>query len=167
VVVQRVLIRRLSARTWSVRALRATLRDSVVILITILTGMWFVPFIVGLLHIGLSAIAIPALLLAVAVYLVFRSFFNIQDQLEGTFRRTLLGEQYMASSCSPTLFGIRRENLEKLARKLKSLATGIVHRWRVDKAKTEKLKGSPDSLEASNKPVDNPDSDSTYGDRSD
>lgn len=165
--VDHVLIRRLSTKMWKTETLHVILRDSIVILLAIFAGMWFSPFIVGLLRLGPSGWAIPALLLAVVIYLVVRSLSDIHDQLEGTFRRTLLGEEYLSTAQVATLLGIHRDDVARLARKMKFPAVRIGHRWYVDRATVEKLKRTLKPPAEAIKPADSLDSDSTNGERQD
>ncbi len=103
-----VLSRRLSAKTWGLQALRIVLRDSIMIILTILVGMWFIPFISGLLSIGSIAIAIPVFLVTVILYLVLRFAFDIHGQLERTFSRTLIGKEHSTIARRTRLFNILR-----------------------------------------------------------
>ena len=141
--VSHILIRRLSVKRWRRNALRAIIRDSIVISLTVFVGMWFIPFITGLLQIGSFALAIPVLLVAFIIYLVLRLVFDIHGQLERTFRRTLLGEEYISTSQTATLFGTRQSTIARLARRMKLPAVKIGHRWYIDKAKAEKLAETP------------------------
>jgi hypothetical protein len=95
-----MLRRRLSAKNWRHEALRIVLRDSIIISLTVLMALWFIPFFSGLFSLGSSALAVPILLLGLAVYLILRYSFNIHGQLERTFSRTLMGTEY--TSASPT-----------------------------------------------------------------
>ncbi len=134
-----VLGRRPSAKQWRRKALRIVLRDSLVILLSILVGIWFIPFISGLLLIGSLALAIPLLLLGVIIYLVSRSVIDIHAQLERTFSRTLLGDEYISTSEAATLLGTSQSRIESLARRMKLPAVKIGRRWQVEKAQVEEL----------------------------
>ena len=134
-----VLSRRPSAKKWRRKTLRIVLRDSIVILLSILVGIWFIPFISSLLLIGSLALAIPLLLLALVIYLVSRSVMGIHGQLEQTFSRTLLGDEYISTSEAAALLGISQSRVEELARRMKLHAVKIGRRWQVDKAEVEKL----------------------------
>ena len=158
-----VLVRRLSAKRWRTGAIQVILRDSIVIILTIFVGMWFIPFVVGLFHIGSLAIVMPILLLVLFVYLIVRSVYDINKQLERTFRRTLLGEEYISTSETASLLGVRQDTVAKLARKMKLPAIKIHHRWYVDRAKAEKLKRSASQLEEHSEDAEGVDSDSTEG----
>jgi CPA2 family monovalent cation:H+ antiporter-2 len=166
-VVDHVLIRRLSTKRWRTETLHVILRDSIVVALAIFAGMWFSPFIIGLLHFGPSGWAIPILLLAVVIYLVVRSLSDIHDQLEVTFRRTLLGEEYLSTSQTAALLGIHRDEVARLARKMKLPAVRIGDRWYVDRATAEKLKRTLKPPAEPIKPADSPDSDSANGEPSD
>ncbi|MFH1383128.1 MAG: cation:proton antiporter [Chloroflexota bacterium] len=161
--VENILLRRLSAKRWGAKTLRIILRDTITISLAIFTGMWFIPFIIGLFHIGFIALAIPVLLLAIIIYLVLRLFFDIHGQLERTFRRTLLGEEYMSTSQTATLLGTHQDIVAKLARKMKLPAVKIRHRWYVDKAKAEKLKETLKASEEDYDTAEDLDSDTTNG----
>lgn len=134
-----VLSRRPSARGWRRKAVRIVLRDSMVILLSVLVGIWFIPFISSLLFIGSLALAIPLLLLALIIYLVSRSVIDIHTQLERTFGRTLLGDEYISTSEAATLLGVSQSTVEKSARRMKLPAVRIGRRWQIDRAKVEEL----------------------------
>jgi CPA2 family monovalent cation:H+ antiporter-2 len=134
-----VLSRRPSAKKWHRKTLRIVLRDSIVILLSILVGIWFIPFISGLLLIGSLALAIPLLLLGFIIYLVSRSVIDIHTQLERTFERTLLGDEYISTSEAATLLGTSQSKVESLARRMKLPAVKIGRRWQVEKAEVEEL----------------------------
>jgi CPA2 family monovalent cation:H+ antiporter-2 len=134
-----VLSRRPSAKQWRRKALRIVLRDSLLILLSILVGIWFIPFISGLLLIGSLALAVPLLLLGVIIYLVSRSVIDIHTQLERTFERTLLGDEYISTSEAATLLGTSQSRVESLARRMKLPAVKIGRRWQVEKAQVEEL----------------------------
>jgi CPA2 family monovalent cation:H+ antiporter-2 len=165
--VEHVIIRRVSAKMWKTETLHVILRDSIVILLAIFAGVWFSPLIIGVLKFGVSGWAIPALLLAILIYLVVRSLSDIHEQLEGTFRRTLLGEEYLSTSQTADLLGIHRDEVARLARNMKLPAIRIGHRWYVDRATVEKLKKSLKSPTKADKPADSPESDSANGKPSD
>jgi len=141
--VAHVLTRRLSARKWRRETLHVVLRNSIVLSLAVLIGMWFIPFISGLLHIGSFALAMPILLLVLIIYLVLRLMFDIPGQLERTFRKTLLGEEYISTSQAAILLGTSQSKIAKLARKMKLPAVKIHHRWYIDKAKAEKPAETP------------------------
>jgi len=134
-----VLRRRPSAKQWRHEALRIVLRDSILILLTILVGIWFIPFISSLLFVGPLTLAIPLILLAAILYLVLRSVRHIHGQLEKTFGRTLLGDEYISTSAAATLLGISQSKVEKLARRMKLPAVKIGRRWQVHRAEVEAL----------------------------
>jgi excisionase family DNA binding protein len=152
--VDHMLIRRLSTKLWKTETLHVLLRDSIVILLAIFAGVWFSPLIIGVLKFGVSGWAIPVLLLAVLIYLVARSLSDIHEQLEGTFRRTLLGEEYLSTSQTANLLGIHRDEVARLARNKKLPAIRIGHRWYVDRAEVERLKKSLKSPSAAGKTAD-------------
>ena len=117
--VAHVLIRRLSAKKWRREAVRAILRDSIVISLTVLVGIWFIPFIISLLNIGSFALAMPVLLLALVIYLILRFVFDIHGQLEQSFRQTILGEKYTSTSDLTTTPGTRRRIMATFTRIVK------------------------------------------------
>jgi CPA2 family monovalent cation:H+ antiporter-2 len=134
-----VLSRRPSAKEWRRKTLRIVLRDSMVILLSILVGIWFIPFISSLLLIGSLALAVPVALLAIIIYLVSRSVLDIHGQLERTFSRTLLGDEYISTSEAATLLDISQSTVESLAREMELHAVKIGGRWQVKKAEVEAL----------------------------
>jgi CPA2 family monovalent cation:H+ antiporter-2 len=134
-----VVSRRPSAKQWRRKVLRIVLRDSLVILLSILVGIWLIPFISSLLLIGSLALAIPLLLLGVILYLVSRSVLDIHTQLERTFSRTLLGDEYISTSEAATLLGTSQRKVGILARGMKLPAVKIGRRWQLDRAEVEEL----------------------------
>lgn len=134
-----VLRRRPSAKQWRRKALRIVLRDSLVISLSILVGIWFIPFISSLLLIGSLALAIPLLLLGIIIYFISRSVIDIHNQLERTFSRTLLGDEYITTSEAATLLGTSRSRVESLARRMKLPAVKIGRRWQLERAEVEEL----------------------------
>ena len=158
-----VLARRLSAKRWRAAALRAILRETIVISLVIFIAMWFIPFIVGLLQIGSFALALPVLLLAFFSYLVLRSVFDIHSQLERTFRRTLLGEEYISTSQTATLLGTRQDTVARLARRMKLPAIKIRRRWYVDRTKVEEIKETLEIPDAHTEVADSIGSDISNG----
>jgi CPA2 family monovalent cation:H+ antiporter-2 len=158
-----VLARRLSAKRWRAAALRIILRETIVISLAIFIAMWFIPFIVGLLQIGSFALALPLLLLALFSYLVLRSVFDIHSQLERTFRRTLLGEEYISTSQTATLLGTRQDTVARLARRMKLPAIKIRRRWYVDRTKAEEIKETLEIPDAHTEVADSISSDISNG----
>jgi CPA2 family monovalent cation:H+ antiporter-2 len=152
-----VLSRRPSAKQWRRKALRIVLRDSLVILLSILVGIWFIPFISGLLLIGSLALAVPLLLLGIIIYLVSRSVIDIHTQLERTFERTLLGDEYISTSEAATLLGTSQSRVESLARRMKLPAVKIGRRWQVERAQVEELAGTLQPNEEEPAPEVSPD----------
>lgn len=116
-----MLRRRLSAKKWGHEALRIVLRDSIVIVLTILMALWFIPFFSGLFSLGSTALAIPILLLGLAVYLVLRYSFDIHGQLERTFSRTLMGTEYASASPTARLMKAVRIRLAGLLQRFRSM----------------------------------------------
>jgi len=145
-----LLKRRLSARTWGHKALHIVLRDSIVIMLTVLVGMWFIPFISGLISIGSFALLMPLLLAAFVIFLVLRFAFNIHSQLEHTFSRTLVGEGHLSATAGSTVIHLYRELGGNIARCVRSVfvKTGGSR----DGSKSKKQK----SVEAPGQTVDGP-----------
>ncbi len=117
-----LLRRRLSAKKWGHEALRTVLRDSIVIGLTVLMALWFIPFFSGLFSLGSSALAVPIILLGLAVYLVLRYSFDIHGQLERTFSRTLMGTEYVSASPTARMAKTIRKRLARLSRRFKPAA---------------------------------------------
>jgi CPA2 family monovalent cation:H+ antiporter-2 len=82
----------LKARNWSAEVVRRILRGSATALLTIILGLWFIPLVSQMFFVGSVALAVPALLLAFAVYLLTNSARRIHGQLEQTFGEVFLGE---------------------------------------------------------------------------
>ena len=99
----------------------------------------FSPFISSLLHIGSLALAVPLLLLGVIIYLVSRSVIGIHNQLERTFSRTLLGDEYIFTSEAATILHTSQSRVESLARRMKLPAVKIGRRWQLERAEVEEL----------------------------
>lgn len=101
--VRHALSRRASARLWGREGLRIVLRDSIFIILAVLVGLWFVPFVSRLLFFGSLALTVPLLLLALVLYIVLTSVTQIHSQFTRTFGRMLLGEEQVSAQEAPTL----------------------------------------------------------------
>ncbi|MFH1484800.1 MAG: cation:proton antiporter, partial [Chloroflexota bacterium] len=134
-----VLSRRATSRVWRREVLRAILRDSVMTAISILLFLWLMPFISRLLSIGSIALSIPLVLLAFVLLIVSRSVRDIHSQMELTFGRVLLGDEYVSTSEAAHLLGVHQTNVLRFLRKMKVPARKIGRRWRIHRTELEAL----------------------------
>lgn len=88
-----LISRRSSAREWRRERLRVVMRDSIMVVVTLLMMLWTIPIGVRLIAIGSYALAVPLVLVAAALFLVLGSMTQIHGELERTFGRVLLGEE--------------------------------------------------------------------------
>jgi monovalent cation:H+ antiporter-2, CPA2 family len=103
--------------------IRAILRYSIIAVLSILIILWLIPFIFQIFFIGSLALAIPALLLALALYLVLRSISGVQRHLERTVSQVFLGEQ-TSSQEGVTSPDVRLSLVRRLFQKMMRLVTG-------------------------------------------
>ena len=78
---------------WVQEALRSIIRDSIMILLIILIGLWSIPFLSELLSLGSLATPLPFVILAVLVIVAIRALRSVHGYLVDTFSRTFLGEE--------------------------------------------------------------------------
>jgi len=91
-----VLSRGTAGKVWNQEALRIVLRDSILIIFSVLILVWLIPFISRLLFFGSYTMTVPIVLLAVVVYMIVISVRRIHGQLRITFTRVVLGEEHVA-----------------------------------------------------------------------
>jgi CPA2 family monovalent cation:H+ antiporter-2 len=77
----------------SVENLRALIRYSILIFLTIALAVWSLPLVSQLLLLGRFSAPLPILLLLLVAGLTIRAAFKIHSVLEDTFRQTFLGRQ--------------------------------------------------------------------------
>jgi monovalent cation:H+ antiporter-2, CPA2 family len=109
-------------RSWQGERFRRLLRYSTTIVLAVLIFLWLIPFISQLLFIGSSALVLPAIILAFALYLVIRSIRGVHQQLERTFSQVFLGEEQVSSSGEGNLRAARATRVRRLIFKLKIAA---------------------------------------------
>jgi hypothetical protein len=68
-------------------------------------GLWFIPFFSGLITIGSLAIVVPAFIGTFILYMILRSVFDIHEQMERAFSRTLIGKEYTSMQNSGRIVG--------------------------------------------------------------
>ena len=85
-----LILRRRASRVWVQETLRNVIRDSVMIFIIFLIGLWSVPFVSELLSLGGVAIPVPLVVLAALVYIAVRS--GLHGHLVEAFSRPFLGD---------------------------------------------------------------------------
>jgi monovalent cation:H+ antiporter-2, CPA2 family len=120
-VTRQVLKHSAQAGVWKGEALRAVLRNSLIIILAIIILLWLIPLISQLLFIGSLALAIPALLLAIALFLVTRSIWGVQHLLERTFNQVFLGEARTISTEEAAFSRARPTMIRILIRKIQRL----------------------------------------------
>jgi monovalent cation:H+ antiporter-2, CPA2 family len=109
-------------------ALRAVLRNTIRVILSIILILWLVPLITQLFFIGSVALAIPALLLAVVIYLVARSIRGVHHHLEKTISQVFLGEVQISETETVPIPGIRQPLVRRLARRLRRFTSRIQKR---------------------------------------
>jgi len=95
--------RKVSPMSSRVNALRIILGDSIVIVLMLLIGMWFIPYVLGLFSIGSFALIVPLLLAVFIIYFILRFAFDIHGQFERSFSRVLLGREQASPSTKSSL----------------------------------------------------------------
>jgi monovalent cation:H+ antiporter-2, CPA2 family len=73
-------------------SLRIVLSNSIVIFLAVVFCLWLIPFISQLLFVGSLAITLPAMLLAIVLFLVTKSITRVHGHLEQAFSRIFLGD---------------------------------------------------------------------------
>jgi len=91
--VKHVLSRRTITKVWGKDTLRVVLRDSILILSSVLILLWFIPFISRLIFFGSLALTIPIVLLAITLYMTLIPVRRIHGQLRKTFTQVIFGDQ--------------------------------------------------------------------------
>ena len=86
------ILRRATGAVWVQSSLRNVIRDSVMIFLLILVGLWSIPFVGELLSLGGFAVPVPFLVLSALVFAAIRTLTRIHSQLVDTFSKTFLGE---------------------------------------------------------------------------
>jgi monovalent cation:H+ antiporter-2, CPA2 family len=123
-----------SARIWKGERLKGVLRHTITIFMAVLILLWMIPLISQLLFIGSTALAIPALLLALAFYLVVRSIRGVHHQLERTFSQVFLGESQISSDEKIIFPASRPGFIRRQIRKTRLLWSRLRHRGRSGKS---------------------------------
>ncbi|MFC2016545.1 cation:proton antiporter [Chloroflexota bacterium] len=134
-----VLSRRVTAKMWRREALQIVLRDSIVVVLSIFVALWLILFISRLLFIGSIALTIPLLLLAFLLYILLRSVRRIHSQLEQTFSRVLLGEEYISTSEAAQLLGVHQSTVVRWLGRMELPGLKIGRRWHVHRDELEAL----------------------------
>ena len=139
-----VLSKRLSLKAGRLQAFRVIIRDSFVLLLTILMGLWFIPFFSGLITIGSLAVLVPAFLGTLILYLILRSIFDIHDQMERVFSRVLMGKEHSSVSGDSGLSGALKKLINGAVGIVRIAVTGRV---RSEKTGTdaEQIQGERDN----------------------
>jgi hypothetical protein len=119
-----VLSKHLSLKAWRLQALRVIIRDSIVLAITVLMGLWFIPFFSGLITIGSLAIVVPAFIGTFILYLILRSVFDIHEQMERAFSRTLIGKEYTSMQTSGRIVGTAAKTIARAIGVVRLALTG-------------------------------------------
>ena len=119
--------------------MQGVLRDSITIILIVFLALWFIPFITALLSIGDLAIAVPIVILGAVALMAFKSISNIHKQVEETFGRVLIGEDYITTSEAATILGTGENTVEKLVEEEKLPAVKIDGNWCVTRQNIEEL----------------------------
>jgi CPA2 family monovalent cation:H+ antiporter-2 len=122
-----VLSKRLSLKARRLQALRIVMRDSIVLILTVLMGLWFIPFFSGLITIGSLAIVVPVFLGTLILYLVLRSLFDIHDQMERAFSRALIGKEHTSMPGGTGLSVAIRKIVYSAVGVVRLAVTGRIH----------------------------------------
>ncbi len=129
------LVTRQSPIRWSRKRLRIVLRDSIMIVITILIALWTIPLVVQLVAIGSLALAVPLLLLAIALFLILGSMRQIHRQIEGAFDKALFGEE-PSSNCSESDSDDASQDIAtRLVQLVKLKLVKVIEVWRMRRTK--------------------------------
>ncbi len=108
-----LLSRRLSSRSPRLQTIRAVFRDSIIVLLTVLVAIWFIPFMMHIFSVGSLALAVPAVLIALVVYIILWTAFDIHGQLERTFSKVLIGKEHVSPSTVSRVLSVPRIALGK------------------------------------------------------
>ena len=81
-----------SSKIWAQPTLRNIIRDSVMIFLLAIVGLWSIPFVAELLSLGALAVPVPVIILLAFVLVAIRGLKRIHGYLVQTFSQTLLGE---------------------------------------------------------------------------
>ena len=104
VVTTHLIVRGRQWTMWVPDILGSVIRDSVMVFIVVIIGLWSIPFLFQLLSLGSLAIPAPFVVLAALAFLGIRSLRRLHGYLEDTFGKIFLGEQSFevtASDSSP------------------------------------------------------------------
>ncbi|MFC2048514.1 cation:proton antiporter [Chloroflexota bacterium] len=134
-----VFSRRVTTKMWQREALRIVLRDSIVVVLSILVALWLIPFIAPLFIIGSVALIIPLVLLALLLFILLRSFRHIHSQLERTFGQVLLGEEYMSTFEAAQLLGVHQSTVVRWLSRMELPGLKVGRRWHINRAELEAL----------------------------
>ena len=92
VVTTHLIVRGRQWAMWVPDILGSVIRDSVMVFIVVILGLWSIPFVFQLLSLGSLAIPAPFVVLAALAFLGIRSFRRLHGYLEETFGRIFLGD---------------------------------------------------------------------------
>jgi len=91
--VKHVLSRQKITKIWGKNALRVVMRDSILITLSVLIILWFIPFVTRLIFFGSLALTIPFVLLAITLYMTLMPMRRIYGQLRRTFTKVIFGDE--------------------------------------------------------------------------
>jgi excisionase family DNA binding protein len=94
---------------------------------------------------GSVALVVPLLILVFLLYVVFRSFRDIHNQLERTFGQALLGEEYISASEAAQLLGVHQSTVLRWLRRMELPGLKIGRRWHIRRAELDNLVETDDS----------------------
>ncbi len=108
-------------RTFPVKASRANflriiIRDTVVIILTVLVAIWFIPYLLGLFALGSFALVFPLLFAAIIIYIILWFAFDIHGQLERAFSQIILGKEHVSPSRAASMSAEFKSRIAKFFR---------------------------------------------------
>lgn len=113
------------ARGWRQERLRVVMRDSIMVVVTLLMLLWTIPIGVRLIAIGSYALVIPLVLVGAVLFLVLGSMTQIHGELERTFGRVLLGEEQAPAEAKPAAEDVGKDGINRVRRKLRLRAKKV------------------------------------------
>jgi len=116
-----------SDETWKMERFRGILRYSIMVILAVVMLLWAIPLTTQLLSIGSSALIVPAVLLALVLYLIIRSISRVHEQMEKAFSKVFLGEPQVSTSGREIFY----TNHPKLIRRLKITLKRIASKFRL------------------------------------
>ncbi|MBN1189346.1 MAG: cation:proton antiporter [Dehalococcoidales bacterium] len=120
-----ILVDSTTGRIQNREILRSVLKHSLRIILSIILVLWLIPLFTQLLFFGSLTLAIPALILAVFLYLVLRSIRGVHTQLEQSVKQVFLGETPASDMATESASVTRRHLVSRLAGRIKRFISGL------------------------------------------